>query len=186
MRIARALFAAHMSTRSTFRGARLKRSVACMAHASDTLDNWFPNMIRSTGGRLHRQRRRGVAGELEMRCHRQRGWPTGTDLSNSGTVHIEALISAFIFGREPWAILASWVLTVDADGVRAEHSLAAVTGASYSDKNCSVDSRKFNVGQWFQSLRLQIQSISGQENACSFSLSGAAIDGPGVLGAGRG
>lgn len=139
-----------MLARFAFLGSRCEHGLARMARTPDPLADRLADEILSTCARGQRERCIGVAGQLEIRVQTGAGaGMTGLNVGDLELGHAELFLALFLLaggGRESWAFLASRVLAVDADLVRAEGRLAPVAGAAHSHADRLVHPGKLEVG----------------------------------------
>ena len=100
---------------------------------------------------------------------------SGADLEDLGLGNPQLLGILMLMGREAWALLAAWVLAVDADLVRAEGRVAAVAGAAHAHTDRLGDSGELQIGGRLPLFGLEGEAIFGEESACLLLLKDAVV-----------
>lgn len=171
VRVSRTDLAANMMAAGTLGRPRSKSRLASMTGAPDPLTNGLANEILTARARGNGQGRlpdlRGHGGRLALGHQRMEGG-LGVVLG--------------LGRRMTRTLLATGVLAVDADLVRAESGLAAVAGAADTHADGLGDALDGHVARRLPLARLQSHSIFGKQGAGAFLLDGAPMGQHGGLG----
>lgn len=136
----------------------------------DSLAHSLADEIRPARTRLHLQRGIGVTRQLEVLVERRGAVLSGADLGDLGLgdTRLARRILAVLVRWESWALLAAWVLAVDADLIRAEGCVAAVAGAAHAHADGFGDPCELQIGGRLPLFGLESQAVFGEENARLF------------------